>query len=709
MSFRFTLLGLTVALWTGPAEAQTAPHYVPASAHALPNSQCSLYAKGAPPSSGIPVFTDEQGVARFHVVRPARPDSVRQLTLDCTDSAGSTATFAVDLQAEATFAEDAFNRADAAGVARPPLRGDPLRYTQSELLEAGYGLRPDPAQGADAYSLWLEAALQPGRRMSARHPVSIKGLSAGVTTTTDAPWTGAVLVGAASYSMTQATFNVPYGLPGGAGTGNTGISIWNGLGGLGTGGGLIQGGIQMFTSPTSASYIQFREYCCGQPISNTGTWFTSPTFVPGPGDRIFSQEWYCDADGNLVTNGAYGCSFVQDLTSGGILSCTLPSDPTCPSVPGLSGWTLGNSAEFAMELETQPAFTDFTPKVTMQGQAFSASLGQWVNVSTDPGVLLLTDFTKSATHLLVSLGSPDLVNFSVSANWVWQQNGAIPPDAIVSGLETDGTPLYSCRAPFQGGVHPGRVQAGYGGCIIGWGGAAQTITSYEVLVSSWAPANGGSVPNAALTYGYDSPSPPNYYPALYSCRAVYAGGVHPGKVRPGLGGCHIGWGGSEITVNPYEVLIAGPFSELPVTNGSLASGTVPFTDGPVGGGRESSGSPLYPCLGAFAGGLHPGKFSPSLGGCNIGWGGSEHTVPVTSSSILTLDWMPAPVNFYLSFPVGNEANGDPLYACQAFVSGGVYPGKYSWGLNGCSIAYYSWEYIEGYNYRVLSDGQQPPR
>jgi hypothetical protein len=124
---------------------------------------------------------------------------------------------------------------------------------------------------------------------------------------------------------------------------------------------------------------------------------------------------------------------------------------------------------------------------------------------------------------------------------------------------------------------------------------------------------------------------------------------------------------------------------------------------------EWNGSPLYPCLGAFAGGLHPGKFSPSLGGCNIGWGGSEYTVPVTSSSILTLDWMPAPVNFYLSFPVGNEANGDPLYACQAFVNGGVYPGKYSWGLNGCSTPYYSWEYIEPYNYRVLSDGQQPPR
>jgi hypothetical protein len=183
--------------------------------------------------------------------------------------------------------------------------------------------------------------------------------------------------------------------------------------------------------------------------------------------------------------------------------------------------------------------------------------------------------------------------------------------------------------------------------------------------------------------------------------------MQPGKVRPGLGGCHIGFGGAELTLNPYEVLVAGPFNELPVQNYQLGSGNIPFRLGPVMGGFEVDGQPLYVCLAGFNGGEHPGKTRPGLGSCNIGWGGAEQPVPLSKSAALILKWMlPANVQ-YLSFQAGSEANGEPLYICNASANGGFYPGKYSRSLNACVLGLNGGEVFEQ-NYSILTDNQKMP-
>lgn len=46
-------------------------------------------------------------------------------------------------------------------------------------------------------------------------------------------------------------------------------------------------------------------------------------FTPNPGDKIFSQEWYCDSKGNPDLNGGYGCTYLMNEKSGAILNCTL--------------------------------------------------------------------------------------------------------------------------------------------------------------------------------------------------------------------------------------------------------------------------------------------------------------------------------------------------------------------------------------------------
>jgi len=66
----------------------------------------------------------------------------------------------------------------------------------------------------------------------------------------------------------------------------------------------------------------------------------------------------------------------------------------------------------------------------------------------------------------------------------------------------------------------------------------------------WVPATGGNVPANALIAGYENNGTP-----LYIARAIYNGSLVPGKVRPGFSGANIPYGGSEITVNPYEVLV----------------------------------------------------------------------------------------------------------------------------------------------------------
>jgi hypothetical protein len=61
---------------------------------------------------------------------------------------------------------------------------------------------------------------------------------------------------------------------------------------------------------------------------------------------------------------------------------------------------------------------------------------------------------------------------------------------------------------------------------------------------------GDALPDNAVVGG----SQPQPYATLFICRALYDGGYHPGKLYDGA--CNIGWGGSEIRVNRYQVLVS---------------------------------------------------------------------------------------------------------------------------------------------------------
>ena len=64
----------------------------------------------------------------------------------------------------------------------------------------------------------------------------------------------------------------------------------------------------------------------------------------------------------------------------------------------------------------------------------------------------------------------------------WRQPTSSFAGALDAGPDYDGSPRYLCRAPYQGGVHPGRLLNS--GCYISYSGKAFSVTEYEVFYSS---------------------------------------------------------------------------------------------------------------------------------------------------------------------------------------------------------------------------------
>lgn len=65
----------------------------------------------------------------------------------------------------------------------------------------------------------------------------------------------------------------------------------------------------------------------------------------------------------------------------------------------------------------------------------------------------------------------------------------------------------------------------------------------------WVEASDGYIPRHAVVGGDEDGD------KLYIARAYYRGGTHPGKIKRGWDGCNIGYGGKEIMIRDYEILV----------------------------------------------------------------------------------------------------------------------------------------------------------
>ncbi len=212
-----------------------------------------------------------------------------------------------------------------------------------------------------------------------------------------------------------------------------------------------------------------------------------------------------------------------------------------------------------------------------------------------------------------------------------------------------------------------------------------------IVLSSPAWAGGGTAPDwraaatvnerilrDAVAAGIEDSIP------LYACRGSYEGGVHLGRVRADFQGCHIGYGGREVEVTPYEVLAATWVQE--------ASGEAPADAPPAGADPALAVSvpfrvtPLVACRVAWHGGVQLGEVRQ--GGCAFGFGGQQ--VEVDGYEVLvTSPWMTwlAAVPLALSGTaiIGGSEGGEPLYVCRAATAGGLHVGKIKRSALGCSV------------------------
>lgn len=287
----------------------------------------------------------------------------------------------------------------------------------------------------------------------------------------------------------------------------------------------------------------------------------------------------------------------------------------------------------------------------------------------------------------------------LSFDWVSSRT-RVSSSELVSGGQEGSRVLYVCRSPHAGGQHPGKVVAGR--CNFGYGGKEIQGRSYEVLRARggsprWSPLSGGLPRGAYQASVYDGR--PGYV-----CRGSHAGGLHPGKVVAGR--CNIGYGGKELRLSRYQVLLEPPRGPPPPPPG--LSWQSPGTAGAVVAGREGSRN-LVVCRGRHKSEWHPGKVV--AGRCNIGYGGRE--ILTTSYQVLVANgvsarWSPRQSGRDRSAWVASVYDRQNGYICRATYAGATHPGKVV--KDKCNIGYGGREVVVATFESLLTPGARssPP-
>ncbi len=216
------------------------------------------------------------------------------------------------------------------------------------------------------------------------------------------------------------------------------------------------------------------------------------------------------------------------------------------------------------------------------------------------------------------------------------------------------------------------------------------VTSGKAQSLDWQLISGRDDP--ALTYairvGEEDRLP------LYACRALAGAGVHPGRFRSDFNGCHIGFGGQEITVTPFEVLAPAwrDGAEGSIPPSSLGAGQR------VQPGSESTFTltTLYPCRTKYQGSLQVGEIASGDRGCRFGFGGQQ-VMEMKYQVLWAAPWMTWVAGIPHQIPAGaviaGTEGGELFHICRAGDRTGLHPGKIKQSSPGCAIASEGKEFV----------------
>lgn len=209
--------------------------------------------------------------------------------------------------------------------------------------------------------------------------------------------------------------------------------------------------------------------------------------------------------------------------------------------------------------------------------------------------------------------APPTASLPKGMGWALARGNKLPAGAVGGGYER-GRPIFLCRAPFQGGLLPGKLVGKR--CVISNRGREVSAPKYQVLVRAgqavrWMPAPAVKDMRTAFPGG----SGPRV--VQHVCAGRHGAGRHPGKLVNGV--CYIAYGPKEVPLRKFNVLVNRGSAKV----GWVAGRGAQMPKGAVSGGSER-GKRLYVCRGPVAGGLMIGKVWNNT--CHIGYRGRANRV-----------------------------------------------------------------------------------
>jgi hypothetical protein len=288
----------------------------PVAIRVMPRAACTI-AEGDP-SRRIPA--NDEGVIRF-LVTP-KHEGTATISLSCRGETGATATYPVELTGTSDveairatkIAMDELNKSKP-GTLRPALAGDPMSYSQEELVAKGYGTRPDPVQHADRYAHWLRAVSQPTTLVIHRDVATPQTNGPNENLWFQSSWSGGVAGNPggpnAFFYYASAEWIVPQVFAESSIGNQSNASTWAGVGGT-NGDWLWQAGTEEWTQSflwfESAGYNSWTENWPFESQQNSSVSVNN-------GDDIFVEVYLCDFPSTAMDPfGTSMCAHIHNYT-----------------------------------------------------------------------------------------------------------------------------------------------------------------------------------------------------------------------------------------------------------------------------------------------------------------------------------------------------------------------------------------------------------
>lgn len=206
----------------------------------------------------------------------------------------------------------------------------------------------------------------------------------------------------------------------------------------------------------------------------------------------------------------------------------------------------------------EPARQGFVPNMAVRCGLTADGEPLYIGRASWEGSLTPGKIHPSHGCLYIAYGGTEhkITNYEVLVQpetFIQSRCDSLPYGVIEAGHDEDGSPIYLGRTWHEGDQLPVKVCPNQGKGYVAFGGQEIEKYDFEVLVGNgygWVPSANGEVPPNAAECGRTSTGE-----TLYFGRGHHSNSLVPGKVHQSHGCLYIPFGGQEIKLFNYEVLV----------------------------------------------------------------------------------------------------------------------------------------------------------